>query len=277
MGNSVKATFTDRPLTVFFPLAFLLSWYPWLLSFLGVKASGINPLGVLAAALIVAGVGGGWSGVKSLLLRIVHVRFGLRWYAVALSLPVLFVGLALALNVAAGAPPPTSEAWARWPEIVDRFIFGFLFVGLGEEPGWRGFALPELMRRRSALAAALVLGAVWALWHMPLFGSEFAWNLVPAFLLSVFAGSIVTAWLFNSTGRSVFVTMLMHAEINAIGAGYVFRFFTGADYVRLWWIYTALWVAGAVLIAWRAGPALQGFSWPATPPRPGTGPSMAGQ
>ena len=78
MGNSVKATFTDRPLTVFFPLAFLLSWYPWLLSFFGVKASGINPLGVLAAALIVAGVGGGWSGLKSLLRRIVHVRFGWR-------------------------------------------------------------------------------------------------------------------------------------------------------------------------------------------------------
>ena len=71
--------------------------------------------------------------------------------------------------------------------------------------------------------------------------------------------------------------MLLHAEINAIGAGYVFRFFTGPDYSRLWWIYTGLWVAGAVLIAWRAGPALQGFSWPATPPRPGTGPSMAGR
>jgi uncharacterized protein len=267
MANFVKAEFADRPLWAFFPLAFLLSWYPWLLSFFGVKASGMNPLGVLAAALIVAGVSGGWPRLKALLLRIVRLRFGWRWYAVALLLPVLFVGLSLAINLAAGAPLPTPEAWARWPEILDRFIFGILFVGLGEEPGWRGFALPELMRRRSALEAALILGVFWALWHLPLFGTEFAWNLVPAFLLSVFAGSVITAWLFNSSGQSVFITMLLHAGINAIGAGYAFRFFSGSDYLRLWWIYTLVWVAGALLVAWRTGPALEGFRAHAALPR----------
>ncbi len=132
----------ERPLWVFFPLAFLLSWYPWLLSFFGVKASGINPLGVLVAALIVAVVSRGWAGFKAVLLRIVRVRFGWRWYLIALLLPVVFVSLALGLNLAAGAPMPAPEAWAKWPEIIDRFIFGFLFVGLGEEPGWRGYALP---------------------------------------------------------------------------------------------------------------------------------------
>jgi len=54
----------------------------------------------------------------------------------------------------------------------------------------------------------------------------------------------------------VFITMLMHAEVNAIGAGYVFKFFTGPDYLRLWWIYTLLWVVGAVLVAWRSAPTL---------------------
>ncbi len=246
----------ERPLWVFFPLAFLLSWYPWLLSFFGVKASGINPLGVLVAALIVAVVSRGWAGLKAVLLRIVRVRFGWRWYLIALLLPVVFVSLALGLNLAAGAPMPAPEAWAKWPEIIDRFIFGFLFVGLGEEPGWRGYALPELMRRRSALRAALVVGFFWALWHLPLFGTEFSWNLLPPFVASVFAASVITAWLFNSSGQSVFITMLMHAEVNAIGAGYVFKFFTGPDYLRLWWIYTLLWVVGAVLVAWRSAPTL---------------------
>ena len=246
----------ERPLWVFFPLAFLLSWYPWLLSFLGVKAHGMNPLGVLLAALIVAAASRGWRGLKALLLRIVRVRVGWRWYAVALLLPPAFVFLAFALNLALGAAPPSPQDWAKWPEVVDSFIVGFLFVGLGEEPGWRGYALPELMRRRSGLKAALFLGAVWALWHLPLFGTEFTWDLLPTFVVSVFAGSVITAWLFNSSGQSVFLTMLMHAGINAIGAGYVFRFFTGADYQRLWWIYTLIWVVAAVLVAWRTGPAL---------------------
>jgi uncharacterized protein len=259
MANPVKALFAGRPLWVFFPLTLLLSWYPWLLSFVGVKASGINPLGVLVAALIVAGASGGWPGLKVVLLRVIRVRFGGRWYLMALLLPVVFVFLALAVNLAAGAPAPAPEAWAKSSEIIDRFVFGFLFVGLGEEPGWRGYALPELMRRRSALRAALILGAFWALWHLPLFGTEFSWNLLPAFVMSVFAGSVIAAWLFNSSGQSVFITMLMHAEVNAIGAGYVFRFFTGADYLRLWWIYTLVWVAGALLVAWRAGPGLTGL------------------
>jgi hypothetical protein len=70
----------ERPLWVFFPLAFLLSWYPWLLSFLGVRASGINPRGVLVAALIVTAASGGWPGLKAVLLRIIRVRFGRLWW-----------------------------------------------------------------------------------------------------------------------------------------------------------------------------------------------------
>ena len=104
-----------------------------------------------------------------------------------------------------------------------------------------------------------MLGAFWALWHLPLFGTEFTWNLLPAFVMSVLAGSVIAAWLFNSSGQSVFITMLMHAEVNAIGAGYVFRFFTGGDYLRLWWLYTLVWVAGASIVVWRTGSALTGL------------------
>src|SRR5215471_8732680 len=97
LHSSKMQLLQERPLWVFFPLAFLLSWYPWLLSFLGVKAHGMNPLGVLLAALIVAAASGGWRGLKALLLRIVRVRVGWRWYAVAVLLPPAFVFLAFAL------------------------------------------------------------------------------------------------------------------------------------------------------------------------------------
>ena len=59
-----------------------------------------------------------------------------------------------------------------------RFVFIFLWIGLGEEPGWRGFVLPRLLVGRSALSAALILGVIHAVWHLPLFGVEYvAWNL----------------------------------------------------------------------------------------------------
>jgi uncharacterized protein len=269
MTHALRMSMQARPLWYFFPLAFLLSWYPWLLSLLGLRASGINPLGVLVAALLVAGSAGGWPGLKRVLLRIVRVQVNWRWYAVVVLLPLVLVFLALALNLAFGAPRPKPQDWARWPDIIDRFIFGFLFVGLGEEPGWRGFALPELMRRRSTLRAALLLGGVWAIWHVPLFGAEFTTAQVPPFVISVFAGSVITAWIFNSGGQSVFLTMLLHSIVNAVGAGYVFRFFSGADAMRMWWIYALLWAAGALLATWRTGAALSGFrrTHPKGPPQ----------
>ena len=259
MASVFRSVVREHPLRFFFPLTFLLSWYPTLLSYVGVRASGINPLGVLAAALIVSGLAGGRPGVTALLRRMVRVRVGLQWYLVALVLPACFAFLSLALNLLFGARMPGHEQWVKWPEIVDRFIIMFLFVGLGEEPGWRGFALPELQKRRSALESAMLVGVAWALWHLPLMGTEFRWNSVPAFLVSVFAGSVVTAWLFNSAKESVLLCMLLHASVNAVSSGYVFQLFSGADQSRLWRIYALVWVAGAASIAWRTGPALRGI------------------
>jgi membrane protease YdiL (CAAX protease family) len=263
---SLRSVVRNWQAPVFFALAFALSWYPWVLGVLGVpKASGINPLGVFVAALIVAGVGGGWASVKALLSRVVRWRVGWGWLAAAIAIPVGILASACVLNFALGAAMPTSTQWAQWPEILDRFLFAFLFVGIGEEPGWRGFALPALSRNRSPLAASLLLGAIWALWHVPLFGTEFAWSVVPAFLISVFAGSIVLAWLFNGSRQSVLLCMLMHATVNSVGAGYVFRLFNGADVQQLWWIYAAIWMFVAALISWRAGPSLANRSERETP------------
>jgi len=83
---------------------------------------------------------------------------------------------------------------AAWPELIPKFIFVLLFVGVGEETGWRGFALPELQKRLSPVVASVVLGAIWAAWHIPLFGVEFAPAVVPWFVLSVLAGAVIRLW-----------------------------------------------------------------------------------
>ena len=255
-------------LVIFFLLAFLLSWYPWFLALAQGRTSGPNPLGPFGAALIVTGLADGWMGIRELLGRIVRVRIGLRWYAVIFGLPVALCAVALAVMAAFGqlTAAPTAAAWRELPE---RFIFIFLFIGLGEEPGWRGFALPRLQKNYSPLTASLILAPVWALWHLPLMGNEFPFAVIPAFLISLLAGTVIQTWLFDRTKGSVFAQMLFHATVNTVGAGLVFPLFKGNAFVAFWYIYALLWLSAAIVLAasrrgdlksptFKVGPAVAG-------------------
>lgn len=258
----------QRELAIFFPLAFLLSWYPWFLALAQGRMSGPNPLGPFVAALIVAGLVKGWPGIRDLLVRIGRVRIGLRWYAVIFGLPVALCAIAVAIMAAFGQVP-SAPAAAAWRELPERFIFIFLFIGLGEEPGWRGFALPRLQKNYSPLLASLILAPIWVLWHLPLMGNEFPVAIIPAFLISLLAGTLIQTWLFNRTNGSVFAQMLFHATVNTVGAGLVFPPFKGAAFVAFWYIYALLWLAAAIVLAvsrrgdlkspiLKAGPAVAG-------------------
>src|SRR5215472_73466 len=86
VANPIASSMRSYPALWFVPLALLLSWYPTILGSLGVKASGINPLGPFVAGLILSAVIGGWAAVKALLARLVRVRVALRWYAAAVLL-----------------------------------------------------------------------------------------------------------------------------------------------------------------------------------------------
>src|SRR5688572_10882110 len=237
-----------RELPIFFALAFLLSWYPWFLALAQGRTSGPNPLGPFVAALIVTGIAGGWPGIRDLLARIVRGRIGLRWYAVIFGLPVVLCAMALAIMAAFGqvGSMPTATAWRELPE---RFIFIFLFIGLGEEPGWRGFALLRLQKTYSPLRASLILAPIWALWHLPLMGNEFPLPIIPAFLISLLAGTLIQTWLFNRTKGSVFAQMLFHSTVNTVGAGLIFPLFKGNVFVAFWYLYALLWLAVALVLA----------------------------
>jgi membrane protease YdiL (CAAX protease family) len=232
----------DHPLTVFLLLAFPLSWYPWILALLRGTTTGPNPLGPFVAALIVTAMVSGRTGIRDLLGKLVLWRVRPRYYLVALGLPILISVLAAAFTVAAGdgtlKPAPIS-----WSDLVESFLFILLFIGLGEEPGWRGFALPELQRRHSPAVATLILSAVWAVWHLPLIGSEFPMATVPPFLASLLGGAFLQTWLFNRTRGSLLLQMLCHAMVNTIGAGLAFRWFAGSDLLILRWSTAVLWLA----------------------------------
>ena len=160
-SNSVAGEFwiSKHRIAAFFCLAYLLSWYPWLIALVRGRVSGPNPLGPLVAAFVIAAVAGGKPEVRLLLRRLARVAVGWRWYAFIIALPVL-VCLVAAISTcvitrASIALPPTDKL----RELPARFIFIFFFVGLGEEPGWRGFALPNLQRKNSPVFASLIPGA----------------------------------------------------------------------------------------------------------------------
>ena len=88
---------------------------------------------------------------------------------------------------------------------------------LGEEIGWRGYALPRLQAGRSALGASLILGVIWALWHLPLWLTGAPGRtliLYAAFVVSVIALSVILTWVYNSTGGSLLMVVLLHATQN---------------------------------------------------------------
>ena len=243
MLNVLLSPIKRYPLVSFFSLAYALSWAPSLF-----EAHSILPLGPLFAALIVLALIDGRSGVVNFLRRIVQWRVGLRWYALALLLPVALTSTAVGLNSLLGAQMLSTDRIPSLSELPTTFLFIMLFIGLGEEPAWRGFALPRLMSKHTAITASLLLGALHALWHLPLFGLEFDWQNGFPWFLGVLAAAIVTAWMTNRTRGSLLLPILLHTSVN-VAARYLFNpLFSGADLIQLFWIWGGLWCIVALAI-----------------------------
>jgi uncharacterized protein len=193
-----------------------VSAQPWL-------ALGIF-LGPTLAAFVMTGATEGRVGVRRLLHRIVLWRVGLRWYLFALiGVPVVMALGTLIL------PGGVASLLALGPGFVlsylGLFVFVFIIGGpLGEEPGWRGFALPRLQSLHGPLVGSLILGILWGLWHLPLFWTP--WNTlttfnVVVFVLATICLTIIYTWVFNNTKGSLLIVILLHASFNVAAAGIV--------------------------------------------------------
>jgi membrane protease YdiL (CAAX protease family) len=239
----VKAFLKKHSLSAFFVLAFVLSWYPWIIALTRGLASGPNPLGPLVAGIIVTAIVAGRSGLRELFGRLVRCRVAAGWYAIIFLAPVLICLLAAAIALCLADRADVSPfVMGKLRDVPERFVFILLFIALGEEPGWRGVALPQLLAKHSPLIASLILAPIWALWHLPLMGNEFPWAIVPAFVMSVFGGTFMLTWIFIGTNGSVLLPMLFHATINTVGAGLIFPLFTGTASIVLWWSYGSIWL-----------------------------------
>jgi membrane protease YdiL (CAAX protease family) len=255
MMSRLSSVVRRHPLITFFVLAYALSWWPSILYALGLSSQPVVGFGPFLAALIVLAITHGRTGIGGLLRRMVRWRVGLRWYAAALLLPVGLASAATALNVLLGAQAPSAVELGGWTGLFSTFALVLLVPGIGgawEEPGWRGFALPRLQSGRSALLASLILGVLVAGWHLPLM---VAGEVHYADIASIMGATIVLNWVFNSTGGSVLIIMILHAMNNTISGSFFSPMFSGADSARQSWLLAAAWCAAAVVVVLWAGPA----------------------
>ncbi len=245
-------------LITFFVLAYLVSWLGWLLHAVGLlPVSLFLECGPLVAALVVIAIAEGRAGFRSWAARLVRWRVGWQWYAVALGLPIALVLATAGLNSALGAAAPD---WSRlaWSGIALAFavrMINPLDSPLGEEPGFRGYALPRLQADRSPLSATVILGVLVAGWHLPLvLDGRLGW----IGLVSTVAITFVYVWLFNHTDGSVLLPVIFHAMQGAFtfgGLGYA-----AVDLARAEYLYCAVLVVlviGIVVFdrrAWRVAP-----------------------
>lgn len=179
--------------------------------------------GPTLSAFIVTAVQSGRPGVRRLFDRYKQWRVGLQWYL------LVFVGPLLALTL--GAVPflgvSIVGAFMRnLPLLVTSFlpilVLGMILGPLWEELGWRGFALPRLQDRHGPIFGTLVLGVLWSLWHLPGFVGGWLGSLtassVIALTLGTIAGSFILTWVYNNTGGSILMMILLHSSINAASA-----------------------------------------------------------
>jgi membrane protease YdiL (CAAX protease family) len=249
---SVRSWVTRHELGLFFLLAFLLSWALWPLVLLNADSSPLVPFGPLGAALIVSALSGGWRAVAALLSQLGHWRMRPVWYAVALIGPFLLTALAGAVAVVAGAPSPGLGVYSDWWGVVTTLVATAVVIGVFEEVGWRGFALPRMQQKHAALSAALVLGMIWAVWHLPELVSDASERELVPYLLAVLAYSVLITWLYNSTRGNLPIVILFHAAINT-AAKFLLPEFEGPHEATAWWCYAAVYVLAALAVIAVAG------------------------
>ncbi len=203
----------------FFALAFAITWLvqlPAAMVALGLlpgpidrfmPLAGIGAFGPLIAAVLVARRSPG--GARGLFARL-KIRVGARWYLVALTLPGLVLAAGMLVYRLLGG-----DGSLIYPPTDGERIAALIVFPIGEEVGWRGLALPRLLQRHGPIAASVILGVLWGLWHIPMFVLAGGTALVfAASMVMLVAGSFMFTWMFNRTGGSLLLAILLHVGVH---------------------------------------------------------------
>lgn len=249
-----------KQLSIFFVLAYALSWLMWLPLYgpaIGIDGlpvlpfhHGIGAFGPMLASVIVTGVFYGRAAVMQLLRRCVQI-VPVVYIIIALISPFLLAFIASAMDhyINGAAIDMTALLSVKeFPEftLLSFFCYNLIFFGFGEEIGWRGFALPKLQGRYNALTSGILLTFFWALWHLPLFLYRPGYVSmgiagITGWVLSLLTGSVLLTWLYNSSRGSLLACAIFHSTIDiAFTADFADKNITGymGMLITIWGIAT---------------------------------------
>ena len=252
-----------HPLLSYMAVAWLWTWVtilPLLLQKRGVIDFGlpdaweaIGAFGPFIAAGVVLRYTEGHDGLVSFWRGLRHWRLGATGWALTLLSPLAFLVLAAGLITLQTGSPPSFQALATGNlgslhEVLDLVLVAALLQALGEEPGWRGYLLPRLMKRFRVLPATVLLFPLWWLWHLPFFLSRPAFGLAQflGFGFGILCASIWLSFLRERT-HSILAAVVWHAVLNitrCIALGFSTAMFlaygmvvaAGAAGIAAWWL-----------------------------------------
>src|SRR5215204_2289100 len=263
MGSGLSSVVKRHPIVAFFVLAYALTWIiesPLVFLrdsitvaqgqiFLILSANVVSVVAIVLTAIVL-----GRGALRKLLGRLLIWRVNPLWYLVAVLGPVALAGGVVGLNTLMGGPALS----LGMPLLGVAVFLAFSIVpgsALGEEIGWRGYALPRLQAGRSALGASLILGPIWGLWHLPLWLTGAPGRtpiLYAAFVVSTSSLSVILTWVYNSTGGSLLMVVLLHATFNLPVTLAIDEFGGRATVPVL--LYFGLTVVAAIVVVIVAGP-----------------------
>lgn len=248
MASTISISSKPRSLVVFFALAFGISWVVWIptaLASYGLVPFQINStlngllgvFGPFVAALITTAVYDGRAGFSTLFKRLLTWRVGIQWYLFVLFWPAVLslakTGIAVVLGSAVPdfSQPPFVQLYPLPPELLNTTPFivflPFVFLqqmligsSMGEEIGWRGYALPRMQTDQSSLRASLLLGVLWGVWHFPLWltkGHPMQETFLGWSVLGLMATTVLFTWVYNHTKGSLLLALLFHTSIAITG------------------------------------------------------------
>lgn len=248
MASTISISSKPRSLVVFFALAFGISWIVWIPTALA--SYGLVPFqidssfsglfgafGPFFAALITTAIFERRAGFGTLFKRLLTWRVGIQWHLFVLLCPVVLslakTGIAVVLGstVPDFSQPPFVQHYPLPPDLLNAtpyiVFLPFVFLqqmligsSMGEEIGWRGYALPRMQTNQSSLRASLLLGVLWGVWHFPLWLTkghpmhETFWGWA---VLGLMATTVLFTWVYNHTKGSLLLALLFHTSIAITG------------------------------------------------------------
>jgi len=218
----------------------------------------ISGFGPSLVAILLTLITEGKEGLIKLVKKVFIWRVNFYWYLFVLFSFAIIIILSLGIFSFISDESSVFKTLIKWQLLLPYFLLNFFLGGpLGEELGWRGYALPILQKKYNALMSSIIIGIFWTLWHLPLFfspESQLSATPIPLFFLFNTSSSILFTWVYNNTNGSVLLCLLFHTSNNFFSAIFSVMPKSSGSSIPIYLI-TGLLMITALAVIYKAGPA----------------------